>query len=599
MPVAPNNELFKRIESEIKNYITNTVEVSEGVSFSQYQTIKRIYKFRNKNLSGSKLNADLSYDYYFDIISPRADSEVKNLRFDTKHILLFSRAPIQDFAAVFVANASLKDWMAENGEDEKLKASVEEFTANGNIGFKRVAGGYEIVDPLNTYITNELAQHVDETNIVERHEMSASELKAMDAWDAEAIDDVIEYCGNLSFRATNMTTPVTSSSNKYEIFEYTGEVSEKEFNSCKGLSGGSEHKYMLAKIVVAGLKEGGSSVKYVLFAETLTGSLSDYYIYAHRGRYEGRFWRIGMYELLMDHQIRANEIGNDLARGLEWASKVIFQSSDSRILQNIRADLDNGDVVISDNLTQVNVRMQGLDQLIADWNRLMVDADRLSNSFEVVRGETPPSGTPFRSVALMDQNAGAMFVLLRQKISLPYKRVFREWVLPELVKGLKGKDIITLVGDTAILDRLRAIIVDNWYLNNLVKIGPHTKEVGEAIKAEKLEEIKQIDPVIENSKEIWKGVLPRIFVTITGENSDIADQVNDLITMVGLEKDPVRIAWILDQIYAVRNISIPPIQPVQPVTPNGQMVGGSVSGAGQPMPAPTPQVGAGQQPVIK
>ncbi len=68
-----------------------------------------------------------------------------------------------------------------------------------------------------------------------------------------------------------------------------------------------------------------------------------------------------------------------------------------------------------------------------------------------------------------------------------------------------------------------------------------------------------------------------MFITITGENSDLADQVTDLMTMVGLEKDPDRIAWILDQIYRIRNIPIPPRKP-QP-TPNGaqnamqQMVG--------------------------
>ena len=590
MPAHLENTLFKRIGTDIKNYLTNTVEVSESVSFSQYQTIKRIYKFRNRNLSGSKLNADLSYDYYFDIISPRADSEVKNLRFDSKHIMLFSRSPIEDFAAVFVANASLKNWMAENGEDEKLKTSVEEFVTNGNIGFKRVSGGYEVVDALNTYITNQTAKDVDDTDIIERHEMTASEIKSMAEWDQDVADNVIKDLGNKSFKSTDMTTPVSTTTKKYEIFEFTGEVSEKEFNAVRGIAGGNENKYFIAKVITAGLKDSGLAQEqdYVLFAEELDGSISEHYIYAHRGRYEGRFWRVGMYELLFDHQIRANQIGNDLARGMEWASKVIFRSEDSRVLQNIRADLDNGDVIIAKDLSQVDVRLENMDQLIADWNRLMTDADRVSGSFEIVRGENLPSGTPFRLGALLDQNAGMMFTLLRQKLSLPYKRVFREWVLPDLVKDLKGKDVFTLVGDTEVLEELRKIMVERWYLENLVKIGPHTKEVGDAIKDEKLEELAKIDPVIENSKEIWKGVLPRIFVTITGENSDLADQVTDLVNLVKLEEDPLRRAWIMDQIYRIRNIPIPPKPEVQPAP---QMaVGGAVSGANAPVTAPTPKI---------
>lgn len=39
----------------------------------------------------------------------------------------------------------------------------------------------------------------------------------------------------------------------------------------------------------------------------------------------------------------------------------------------------------------------------------------------------------------MDTNAGKLFVLLRQKITLPYKRVFKQWVLPELIKDMKRK----------------------------------------------------------------------------------------------------------------------------------------------------------------
>ena len=66
--------LFTRIETEIDNYLSRRVEISEGVFFNQYDLIKRIYKFKNRSLQG-KINSDLSYNYYFDIISPRADSE--------------------------------------------------------------------------------------------------------------------------------------------------------------------------------------------------------------------------------------------------------------------------------------------------------------------------------------------------------------------------------------------------------------------------------------------------------------------------------------------------------------------------------------------
>jgi hypothetical protein len=553
--------LFKRIETDIENYLSSKIEISPGVFFSQRKVIERIYKFKNRDLSGSKINEDLSYNYYFDIISPRADGETKNLRFDTKNILIFSQNPRTDFSAVFISNACIKAWMRDNGEDDKLKAAVEEFTANGNIGFKKVKGGYEIVDALNTYVTNQKAETIDDTDLIERHEVTASQMMAMKAWDSHEVEEIIEDTGLKSFTASDDTTPIESTNKRYELFEFTGEVSEKEFNMLKDLPEGDENTYFLAKVVVAGLNKSGTGKKYVPFAEKLTGKMSDHYIYAHRGKYEGRFWRVGMYELLFDHQIRANEIGNQLAVGLDWASKVIFKSKDSRVLQNIRADMDNGDVVITEDLSQVDVRLHGLDQLIDDWNRLMQDANSLSHASEVVTGESLPSGTPFRLGALLDQNAGKMFVLLRQKITLPYKRVFRNWVLSELLKDLSGEDIINLTGEVDMLDQLREIIVNDWYVKNLVAIGPHTAEMAKALKEAKMEELKDVDPTIKNNKEIWKNVSDRLFVTITGENSDLADNIQDIVNLLSLEQDPARIAFLLDSIYKIRGIPVPPPTP--------------------------------------
>lgn len=592
------SSLYTRIENMINAYIGRSIEVSPGVQFSQHDLLERIYRFKNRNLSGSKLNADLSYNYFSDIISPRIDSEVKNLRFDSKHILLFSQNPRKDFAAIFLSNAYLKSWLSDNGEDVKLKSAVEEFVANGNIGFKRIGGGYEIVDPLNTYITNQKAETIEDTDIIERHEMTASQIKRMEGWDQEVADDVIKNLSNKTFKASETSSDIETSASRYEIYEFTGEVSEREFNEVQGKGDGEEHKYILAKIIVAGLHSNKSGKKYVLYAEELVGSLSDWYKYAHRGRYENRFWRVGMYEMLFDHQIRANEIVNDLSRGLNWASKVIFKTGDDSILENVRADLENGDIIRSADLAQVDVRMRNLDQLIADWNRLITDADRLSNSQEVVRGESMPSGTPFRMGILLDQNAGKLFAYLRQKLTLPYKQVFKDWILPDLLSDIRGVDIFRFTGDEDILEQLRVLMAENWYMKNLIKIGPHPKEMAEAIKAEKIQELQKKDPAIKNVKDIWKGILPRVLITITGENSDIQDQMQDMMTFIQLEQDPSRIEWLLDTMYRVRGIPIPPKKKKEPQQGKQMLQNIITGGAGEQSKQP-PEAQNAAQPVMQ
>jgi polyhydroxyalkanoate synthesis regulator phasin len=218
--------------------------------------------------------------------------------------------------------------------------------------------------------------------------------------------------------------------------------------------------------------------------------------------------------------------------------------------------MQNGDVIITEDLSQIDVRMNGLDQLIADWNRLLTDADTISNNYEIVRGETK-SGTPYSLGQLMDENAGKLFVVLRQKFAISYRKVFEKWILPKLIKSLNGEKIFRITGDNDILDQFREIAVNSWYMKNLVKIGPHTKEQAKEIKEEKLSEMKRIDPTIKNSKDIWKNVKQRLHITITNENTNINDQIQSFTEFLGLEQDPDRRAFLLDTLYINEKYSYP------------------------------------------
>lgn len=564
--------IFATIEQELTDYLGAAIEIAEGVTFSQYKLVRRIYLFKNKVYPRGKIDKQGNYKYWFDIIFPRMNNEVKNIDIDTKDILVFSENPVKDFAPVFIANASMKDYLWQTGRAEEMNAGAELYSGDGNIVFKKVKGGYQVWDPLNTYITIQTARTLDETAIIERHQLTQSEIRAKEGvWDQDAIDAVIKNCGDRTFSPTKRTGLRNTTNPYYEIYERTGEVSERalwEAQKREDAATGSETKYVLAKIIVSGMKKGGKEEKYVLYAEALPKGkkISDYYIEAHRGAYKGRWWREGMYELLFDHQVRANEIGNQLARGLEWASKTFFKSADVRTIQSLKTDLLNGDIIRSDDLSQVEVRMQGLDQLIADWNRLMQDADAIANSYEVVSGGDLPAGTPFRLGQLLDVNATKLFVFLREKLGVAYQRVYKNWVLDEFIKDIRGKDIIRLTGNPDLLTMFYQIAAENWYIDNLVKIGPHTPETAMLLKADKVEELKRTDPLIQNSREIWDGVVQRLYIAITGENTDLGEQLETLANVLQFEQDPARRAYLLDIIYKTKGIPVPPefVPTVQP-----------------------------------
>ena len=557
------NNFYKKIESEIDDYLNSSVEISEGVKFSQNKLIKRIYLFKNKTYPKGKVDKQGKYKFWYDIIGPRMNSEVKNLSIDTKNPLIFSQNPIKDFGAVLITNMFLKDYLWKTGKAEEFNDATESFSGEGNLLMKKIKKGYNVCDPLNTYIINQTAKTIDETPVIERFLLTQSELREKaGAW--ENIEEVITNCGNKQFSVTKKTTAKETQNPYYEIFERNGEITEKELFELKGKEGGREDKYVLGRVIVAGLttKKGSNQTEYVLFADELKGKkMSDVFIEAHRGAYNGRWWREGMYELLFDYQIRANEIGNQLSRGLEWASKVIFKSADNKTIQNVITDINNGDIIDSKDLAQVDVRMRGLDQLIADWNRLIQDADRVSNSFEIVTGEEMKGNVPFRLGLLMDTNVNKLFYFLRQKLGIAYNKIFKEWILPELIKEMKGEDIIRITGDSAFIDRFRKMAVENWYVKNLAKIGPHTNESAIILKEAKYEELVKVDPYAKNVKEIWDGILPRLWISITGENTDFEDEYQTISSLLQFETDPIRRAYLLDRVYAMKGLPVPP--PVQ------------------------------------
>lgn len=549
-------KVLDSMTSEIHEYIHGVTHIGDNIPYSEYKLKKRIHMFKNKHYPTGKITEDGDYEHWFDIIHPAVNSEVKNIDFDSKHFLIFSKAPIQDFAAVYVINLGIDEFMWENGSAEELNQSVEDYSSDGNLLFRKTSDGYETCDMMNTFIINQTARTIDETDVIERFYMSQSDLRAM-AGTYDNIDEVIDNCGKTVFSKTEEGIGEVRTKQVYEIYRRTGEISERDLFEAKGKTGGDKDKYILCRVVAAGLKKGKASHRYILFAEPMNGKMSDYFIEAHRGPYKGRWWREGLYELGFDYQIRYNDISNQIARGLDWASKVLFSHSDKLTIQNLRTQLKNGGLIKSKDIRQIEVRLQGFDQLVNDRNAILQQWNDVANSFEVVQGKNMPAQTAFRTVAQIDVNANKLYVFLRQKLTLAYRKVFKEFVLPDLIMSMSSKDIIRVTGDPTFLDRFREMAVNTWYVNHLVDIGPHDQQMADFIKAAKFDELKQVDPMIENIKDIWKGVKSRLQVTITGENY-LVEEIQTISELIAYEQDPMRRAYLLDTIYAAKGIPVPP-----------------------------------------
>lgn len=563
-------KIFEQIENEIDSYLNGVVSISEGYNYSEYKLKKRIMLYANQVYPKGKIDKQGNYKYWIDVNQPRIDAEVKNIDFDQKDVFFYSEVD-KDAAYMIVCNLSLKEWMRNNNQSSEINDAIEEGAGWGNVVWCKVKGGYEREDLKNFYVINQQAKTLDDTPVVKRRILTQSDLRAKGGL-YKNVDEVIKNCGNKGFSQTPSGVTESKETPYYEIYQRDGEVSEEVLFDAQGKKGGDPDKYVLARIIVAGLKKGEKSGKYVLFAEKLPGVMSDYYKEYHRGRYNGRWFRTGIYELLFDIQTRANAISNQIAQGLEWSSKTLFHGEEKVIANNILTDLNNGDYIKSKDIKQLEVRMNGLDQLIADWNRLMQQADRLCNSFEVVTGESAPSNTPFRLQALNNQNANKLFDFLREKWSIALQSVYEHWVMPDLLKDLKAKDVLRLTGDTDMMDRYFEMVVNAWYIKNLLALPPHSSEQGNELKLQKLKEIKSKKEQFLKAEEGWlDDVKPRIAVVIHGDNVNLEQELASLSSFIALEADPVRRTALIEMAMRKKGIDVaslpktPPQQMQQPV----------------------------------
>jgi hypothetical protein len=571
---------FSLIEKELEAYLQGEVQIPHP--YSQAKLVNRILIFENQIYPTGKTDSQGNYKYYFDIRTPRVQAEIKNIDFDTKDIVLYSDAE-DDYLPVFLANAGLKEWLRDNGQADALNESIEEAASRGNVVWKKVKGGYERVDLRNFYVINQTARTLVDTPAIERHEMTQSELrKRTGVW--KNVDEVIKECGNKFYTATATSPEIEASSPIYEIYERNGEISLADLKEAQGKTPADkdDEKFVLAKLVVAGISKAGTGAgsKHVLYADEISKTP---YKEHHRGPYQGRWWRVGLTEALFDVQVRANEIGNQIARGLEWSSKTFFRSKDQQFTQNILTDLMSGDIIKSEDIQQIPVRMEGMDQLLADWNRLMDIANQIANSYEVVTGESQPAGQPFRTTGLLNQNANKLYDFLREKLAISVKSLFEDWILPDLMKDLKSQDILRLTGSSNYFKRFNEIAVNAWYINNLVALPPHGPDVAAALKAEKLAEVEKApEALVSLTRDLWEGVRARVQVTITAEQTRLQSDVDNIMGFAKIESDPVRRTALIELGMGKTGIDVgnlpksPPQMPASGSTqPNAPLTAGA------------------------
>jgi len=411
-----------KIQSIVSNYAQTEVERVEGNFFKPFELIKTIeYYTDSKYLGGSK--DDLGRDKpFYNVGNYRLTTSYKATPFATKEIQLVPDGD-ENALRVSLLNHELHDWFKESNYDAKIDEMRWNRPKYGELIVKKIEKG----DTLDIQCVDLRNCVVDPANLynlfVEIHYMSPSELKKMEGkWE---LGDLLENKNARSKKEKNAIgsdTDVTV--DQYTVYEVYGEMPESEV-----IEDGDENKYNLYRIYVC----QDEIVDYKIIDEFPYKNLSWEMV---SGRSLGR----GVIEEGFEAQVWSNDAVLKERDMMEFAAKPVFTTDDEEVEDNILTDYDSGSIIHTSDgrkLSLLNTVPTSLPQIQSILTKWDAQYERVSSSFDAVTGETMPSRTPFRSMAMQQQAGSSAFDEKNKAFGILQKEIMYDWVLPFLVKRLK------------------------------------------------------------------------------------------------------------------------------------------------------------------
>lgn len=420
-------KLFSELQDIKSNYEGGTIEITNGLPFSQYKTIRMIeFYSSSKFLEGGKDQLQREKPFY-NIVNTMVDTAVVATDIDTKDIKVESERE-QDFDKSFLFNHEIQKWMKESDFAKELNDMGETRARYGGVVVKKCMNEgkleIEVVDWKNL-VTDPVKIHAG--LIIECHYMTPMELRAkMDVWSN--VPEAIALYGKKGY---------TKADARVEVWEVHGELPDV-YLADEAEATGDEKDYS-NQIHYYAVK-GNKSVH--LYWEQEKESPYKYLAWKTvSGRALGR----GVVEEGEEAQVWTNDSVQKKQAALELSGKVILKTNSKKIGNNVMTDMDNGSIVVLEDgkeldvLNLLNGAMPQFTETMSEW---WSQYERTTSSYDAVRGETPPSGQPYRLQALVANQGGSHFDYRREEWGIFLTELFNDWVFPYIEKQINKKHIL-------------------------------------------------------------------------------------------------------------------------------------------------------------
>ena len=450
-------ELIRKAEDY---YVNGVTTISEHVEFSQYANINKIEAYLNSKHITGDTDAMNREKPFFNIVTAAVNIWYRATDIDRKNIRIKSTKQ-SNYLAAFLASIHLWEWMRRVNFGMFLNEWGRALARYGSVVVKFVEKGDELkptVIPWNRIIVDTIDF---ENNIrIEKLEMTPAQLRKNDAYDQEMVTSLLEA---LSARE-DLSKRKKDNKNEYiTLYEVHGDLPLAHLTNDWD-NDADTYRQQMHVISFVGLKKG-KDAEYQDFCLYRGKEAKDPYMITHLIREEGRTQGIGAVEHLFEAQWMVNHTAKSIKDQLDLASKLIFQSSDPAFVgRNLLSHIEQGDILThspNEPLTQVANNSHDITSLQNFGTQWQMLAKEITSTPDSISGDTMPSGTAYRQVAILNQESHSLFEIMTENKGLHIEDMMRKYVIPYLKKKMDTSDEIAATLDAQGIAQFDAIYVPN------------------------------------------------------------------------------------------------------------------------------------------
>lgn len=552
----------------IKSNYDKTIELVEGLSFSQKKQIRTIEFYNNSKYLNGQLDELGREKPFMQILNAICDVENTAKDLDTKDINITSDDS-NHYLESWLLSKDVQVWMKESNFAKTLNDMRDMHTRYGSLLVKKVIKDGELRLELPEW-KNLITDQVDilQGAIVETHYMTAMEIAKMTEWKQDKIKELL------------LKLKGKGSGKRIPIYEVRGEFPKACIKDSEGqkYTEDDETTFSYQLYYVAGLpKESGKETSFdgliPLYWEEDTERV---YKYLARKPKAGRGFGVGVMEEGEEAQVWTNDAVLKQARAMEYTTKVIGQSASKKLKgRNLLTETDDGVILETEENKPITALtllpsggLQQYNNLITQWYNQL---EKTTSAYAAQRGDTPPSGTPFRLQATILQQSSSVFKTLQQELGIFITEIIEDWVLPYVTTKLSKEHILAYEFSP---EELKEI-------DNKFSARQANQRAIEAILSGKMVTQEEYDQWIENydtfikmtkgqrfikiPENFYKNLKAKVTVNITGEQRNKAATLeslnNILITYASnpnLAQDPVA-SQLLTRIIELSGAGISPV----------------------------------------